>query len=102
MPEARDLPRPIFLGLACALPLALFAIHRELGHAGDLGFFHEWYLALREGSAFYRDGPGLNYPIVGVLLVCGPRASSRPCSARSTSRRSCSCTRSRWPAARRP
>ncbi len=50
MPEARDLPRPIFLGLACALPLALFAIHRELGHAGDLGFFHEWYLAFREGS----------------------------------------------------
>lgn len=72
VPEPRDLPRPVFVGLACALPLALFAIHRELGHAGDLGFFHEWYLAFREGSAFYRDGPGVNYPIVGVLLVCGP------------------------------
>lgn len=66
------MPRALFVALACTLPLALFAIHRDLGHAGDLSFFHEWYLAFRASDAFYRDGPGLNYPIVGVLIVCGP------------------------------
>lgn len=35
-------------------------------------FFHRWYLAVKEGPDFYRDGPGINYPIVGVLLVTGP------------------------------
>lgn len=67
-----DVPRALFALLACALPIALFFIHHDLGHEGDLGFFHEWYLAFRESAAFYRDGPGLNYPIAGVLLVCGP------------------------------
>lgn len=62
----------VFAALAIALPLALATFHLELGHAGDIAFFHEWYLAFRDGPAFYRDGPGLNYPIVGVLLVCGP------------------------------
>ncbi|MGE0786703.1 MAG: hypothetical protein AB7S26_13610 [Sandaracinaceae bacterium] len=70
--EQRDLPRGAFVALALALPLALFAVHHDLGHAGDLEFFHRWYLAFREGPAFYRDGPGLNYPILGVLAVCGP------------------------------
>jgi len=55
-------------------PLALWALHHRLGHDGDIGFFHEWYLAFREGPAFYADGPGINYPIVGVLLVCAPSA----------------------------
>ncbi len=48
----RDLPRAAFVALACALPLALLAIHVELGHQGDLAFFHEWYLAFRGSSAF--------------------------------------------------
>lgn len=54
------------------LPLLLWAVHHRLGHDGDIGFFHEWYLAFREGGAFYRDGPGVNYPFVGVLIVCAP------------------------------
>lgn len=67
-----DLPRRIFVALALGLPVALGAAHHGLGHEGDLDFFFDWYLAFREGAAFYRDGPGLNYPIVGVLVVCGP------------------------------
>jgi hypothetical protein len=67
-----DVPPPVFLVLAVALPAALFGVHHGLGHEGDIAFFHEWYLAFREGPAFYRDGPGLNYPIAGVLFVCGP------------------------------
>jgi hypothetical protein len=58
--------------LAAALPIALGLVHLRLGHAGDVEFFHRWYQAVSEGPAFYRDGPGLNYPIVGVLLVTGP------------------------------
>ena len=58
--------------IAVALPCALWMVHHGLGHEGDIRFFYEWYLAFREGPAFYVDGPGLNYPIVGVLLVCGP------------------------------
>ncbi len=72
MEAPKDLPRAAFVALACALPLALFAVHHDLGHRGDLEFFHDWYRAFRASPAFYRDGPGINYPIVGVLLVCGP------------------------------
>lgn len=72
MEAPKDLPRAAFVLLACALPIALFAIHRDLGHRGDLEFFHDWYLAFRASPAFYRHGPGINYPIAGVLLVCGP------------------------------
>ena len=61
-----------WLALAAALPVALGLVHHGLGHAGDIEFFHRWYEAVRAGPAFYRDGPGLNYPIVGVLLVTGP------------------------------
>ena len=67
-----DLGRLPFAAAAALLPLALLALHHDLGHHGDIGFFHDWYEAFRAGPAFYRDGPGLNYPIVGVLLVCGP------------------------------
>jgi hypothetical protein len=67
-----DLPRGAFAAIAIALPVGLALFHRELGHAGDIAFFRDWYLAFRESSAFYRDGPGLNYPIVGVLIVCAP------------------------------
>lgn len=57
---------------AVVLPLAALLVHHALGHAGDIAFFREWYLAVRVSPAFYRDGPGLNYPIVGVLFVTGP------------------------------
>ena len=67
-----DLRSKTFVPLAVGLPLAFWIAHHGVGHAGDIGFFHEWYLAFREGPAFYRDGPGINYPIVGALLVCGP------------------------------
>lgn len=62
----------VFAVLAISLPLALWALHHGFGHEGDIRFFHEWYLAFREGNEFYRDGPGINYPILGVLMVCGP------------------------------
>ncbi len=68
----RDLPSLAFTALAFGLPLALLLAHHDLGHEGDIAFFHDWYLAFREGPAFYRDGPGLNYPILGVLAVTGP------------------------------
>jgi hypothetical protein len=61
-----------WLAVAAALPIALGLVHLRLGHTGDVAFFHRWYQAVSEGPAFYRDGPGLNYPIVGVLLVAGP------------------------------
>lgn len=57
---------------AFVLPALAFLLHRDTGHLGDIEFFHDWYLAFREGAGFYRNGPGLNYPILGVLLVCGP------------------------------
>lgn len=71
-PSRRDLSAPLFASLACGLPIALLAAHRDLGQHGDIGFFHEWSRAFGESAAFYRDGPGINYPILGVLLVCGP------------------------------
>jgi hypothetical protein len=37
-----------------------------------MAFFFEWLRAFREGPDFYAHGPGLNYPILGVLIVCGP------------------------------
>ena len=61
----------IVLG-AVGLPALALGLHHDTGHLGDIEFFHEWYLAFREGAGFYRDGPGLNYPILGVLLVCLP------------------------------
>ncbi|MBK8168952.1 MAG: hypothetical protein IPK60_01255 [Sandaracinaceae bacterium] len=61
-----------FYAASIALPVALFAVHHSLGHRGDIEFFHRWYLAFRESAAFYRDGPGVNYPILGVLIVTGP------------------------------
>lgn len=72
MAPQEDLDARVFGVLAALLPFGLLVVHRGLGHEGDLAFFHEWYLAFRDGAGFYRDGPGLNYPIVGVLLVCGP------------------------------
>lgn len=71
--EARDLPRWAF-GVLALLPFALLPLHSELGHRGDVVFFDAWCAAVREGAAFYRDGPGINYPIVGVGLVCLPEA----------------------------
>ena len=56
------------------LPFALVPLHAELGHRGDVVFFDTWCAAVREGTAFYREGPGINYPIVGVGLVCLPEA----------------------------
>ena len=71
----RDLGFRLFAALAVALPLSLLAVHHALGHQGDMGFFLEWTHAFQASTAFYRDGPGLNYPILGVLLVCGPAAA---------------------------
>ncbi|MFK8002193.1 MAG: glycosyltransferase family 39 protein, partial [Polyangiales bacterium] len=62
----------LFALLALALPFVLWLFHHSVGHEGDIRFFYEWYLSFREGAAFYRDGPGINYPILGVLFVCGP------------------------------
>lgn len=56
------------------LPFAWVPLHVELGHRGDVVFFDAWCAAVREGAAFYREGPGINYPIVGVGLVCLPEA----------------------------
>ncbi len=56
------------------LPFVLLPLHAELGHRGDVAFFDAWCSAVREGLAFHRDGPGINYPIVGVGLVCLPEA----------------------------
>lgn len=70
-----DLRRGVFLAAAVLAPIALACVHvgLGLGHGGDLAFFREWYLAFRASPAtFYRDGPGINYPILGVLLVCAP------------------------------
>lgn len=61
-----------FAFAAVLLPIALAFVHHGLGHRGDIEFFRSWYLAVRESAAFYRDGPGLNYPILGVLLVTAP------------------------------
>jgi hypothetical protein len=64
-----------FAALAISLPLAFAALHLRLGHAGDIEFFHRWYLSVFDGeraASFYVDGPGINYPIVGVLFVSGP------------------------------
>ena len=68
----RDLPKAVFAWLAFGLPLALVPLHATLGHAGDVAFFDAWCASVREGVSFYRDGPGVNYPIVGVGLVCVP------------------------------
>ncbi len=68
----RDLPRWLFGALAVALPALLLPVHRDLGHHGDMGFFFDWLRAVQESPAFYRDGPGVNYPVVGVALVAGP------------------------------
>ncbi|MCU0675323.1 MAG: hypothetical protein MUE69_21330, partial [Myxococcota bacterium] len=73
MGEGRDLPRWAF-GVLALLPFALLPLHAELGHHGDVVFFDAWCAAVRDGAGFYRDGPGLNYPIVGVGLVCLPEA----------------------------
>ncbi len=79
--ESRPAPAEVlgaraFAALAISLPLALAALHLRLGHAGDIEFFHRWYLSVFHGgehaASFYVDGPGINYPIVGVLLVSGP------------------------------
>ncbi len=70
----RELSRGVFAALAFGLPLALVPLHATLGHAGDVAFFDAWCAAVRDGAGFYRDGPGVNYPIVGVGLVCAPEA----------------------------
>ncbi|MFK7986475.1 MAG: hypothetical protein AB8I08_10615 [Sandaracinaceae bacterium] len=61
-----------FACAACLLPPCGWWIHHGFGHEGDLAFFHGWARAFSEGPAFYRDGPGVNYPILGALLVCLP------------------------------
>lgn len=67
-----------FVALAVLLPITLAGLLLHHGHAGDIEFFHRWYLAVRQGADFYRDGPGINYPIVGVLLVTGPALLVEP------------------------
>lgn len=67
-----DLPRRSFAALCVGMPLALFALHHGHGHQGDMRFFYDWMRAFEHGVGFYGDGPGLNYPIVGVLLVSVP------------------------------
>jgi hypothetical protein len=67
-----DLPRWAFVALSVVLPLGLLALHRTLGHQGDLRFFFDWYCAVTASPAFYRDGPGVNYPILGVLVLAAP------------------------------
>ena len=58
--------------LVVLAPFAWLLVHRHQGHGGDLAFFFDWLAAFRKGADFYAHGPGLNYPIVGVLLVCLP------------------------------
>ncbi len=57
---------------ALLLPAIGLWFHRETGHLGDIEFFYDWYKAFVGGSDFYSEGPGLNYPILGVLVVCLP------------------------------
>lgn len=71
-PPVRDLPRWAFWAAAVLLPGTLVLVHRDLGHHGDMGFFVEWLRAVQASAAFYRDGPGINYPVVGVALATGP------------------------------
>lgn len=54
------------------VPFLWLLVHRHQGHTGDLAFFFDWIQAFRQGLDFYAHGPGLNYPILGVLLVCLP------------------------------
>lgn len=58
--------------LVVLAPFVWLLVHWHAGHQGDLAFFFDWLGAFREGADFYAHGPGLNYPIVGVLLVCLP------------------------------
>lgn len=58
--------------LVVLAPFVWLLVHRHQGHGGDLAFFFDWLAAFRKGADFYAHGPGLNYPIVGVLLVCLP------------------------------
>jgi len=58
--------------LVLLVPFVWLLVHRHQGHEGDLAFFFDWLAAFRHGADFYALGPGLNYPIVGVFLVCGP------------------------------
>lgn len=70
----RDLPLWALALLAMALPLLLFAVHRDLGHHGDMLFFTDWVDSFIHWE-MYRAGPGVNYPFLGVVLVCGPAAA---------------------------
>ncbi len=72
MDGALDLPKWLFQALALCLPCLLLVFHRGSGHQGDLAFFFDWYRSFAESPAFYRDGPGINYPILGVLWLCLP------------------------------
>lgn len=68
----RDLPVWAFVLAAAGLPWLLLCLHHGLGHQGDMRFFHAWFRAVQESNAFYRDGPGVNYPVLGVLAVSLP------------------------------
>ncbi len=70
--RAETLSARAFAALAVLLPMSLLLLHADRGHAGDIEFFHRWYGAVRAGNDFYAEGPGINYPIVGVLLVSAP------------------------------
>ncbi len=70
----RDLPLWALVLLAVAMPLLLLAVHHDLGHHGDMLFFTDWLDAFIHWE-FYRAGPGMNYPFLGVVLVCGPAAA---------------------------
>lgn len=67
-----DLPRWAFVLAAAGLPWLLFCLHHRLGHQADMRFFYTWFQAVRESAAFYQDGPGVNYPLLGVMAVSLP------------------------------
>ncbi len=67
-----DLPGPAFVLLSICLPAGLLAIHRDLGHQGDMLVFLDWYRTVSGPDPIYAAGTGINYPALGVLVVSLP------------------------------
>ena len=70
--RSEDISKWLFAVCAVALPLLLWIVHHDRGHAGDQRFFFDWFHAVRDSASFYATGPGVNYPIGGVAVVALP------------------------------